>query len=350
MADSMLVNPDGEIYAVQVGDKTYGIAGADGVAEAQRAAAEAAREEAEAARALAEQGRAAAQQANDEAQADNDEAQARNNAQQAANNASAQGLTAVILDEGEYDESTLEPTVEGEVGKMYLVPMPQAQAVAAALPMRFALESQDDGTYVATQAEAADGDVYVEWLWINSSWERIGLSTATIDPVTTDQIDAVAAGSAPQGKQVLNLTGLSYLWSKIRGAFAALAHGHSASDITSGTLPVSRGGTNGTTAAAARTSLGAASQEDLDTVRDSLSRGLVFRGQINDVHNLRQMGIYSSSNAAHSPQAGYVTYVCILQNNDPSYPIIFGLSITGAIYNCWKNTSGSFSDWRRLDV
>ncbi len=235
----------------------------------------------------AEASRDSAQAANDAAQTANDAAQAKNNSDQAANNAAAQGLVAVILSAGEYDPDTLEPTVGGAVGKMYLVPMPQAQA-AAAIPVRFSLTSQEDGSFVATQSEAADGDVYVEWLWINSAWERIGLSTATIDPVTTNQIDAVCSDSAPQGKQVLNLTGLSYLWAKVKawavGAFAALSHTHAAGDVTSGTLaadrlpvvPVAKGGTGATSASAALTALGAASESDLDDVRGSLSRYVWF--------------------------------------------------------------------------
>ena len=203
------------------------------VAEAARDAAyEAAEAERGEAFEAAEAGREADQSANNDAQAENDAAQQKNNSDQAANNAAAQGLVAVILGEGEYDPETLEPTIEGAVGKMYLVPLPQAQAVAAAIPVRFSLSSQEDGTYVATQAEAAEGDTYVEWLWISSTWERIGLSTATIDPITTDQIDAVCSDSAPQGKQVLNLTGLSYLWAKLKAAFAAIAHTHAASDVT----------------------------------------------------------------------------------------------------------------------
>lgn len=184
----------------------------------------------------AETRRDAAQEANDDAQSANDASQAKNNSDQAANNAAAQGLVAVILGDGDYDPETLEPTIDGAVGKMYLVPLPQAQTMAMALPMKFALASNEDGTYTATAAEAADGDVYVEWLWINATWERIGLSTATIDPVTTDQIDAVCSDGAPQGKQVLNLTGLSYLWAKVKawatGAFAALSHTHPASQVT----------------------------------------------------------------------------------------------------------------------
>ena len=233
----------------------------------------------------AEARRDAAQEANDEAQSSNDASQAKNNSDQAANNASAQGLVAVILGDGEYDTDTLEPTIDGAVGKMYLVPLPQAQTMAMALPMKFALASNEDGTYTATAAEAADGDVYVEWLWINATWERIGLSTATIDPITTDQIDAVCSDSAPQGKQVLNLTGLSYLWAKVKawatGAFAALSHTHPASQVTGLTASralVSDSSGHPAASAVTATELGyldgvkSGVQGQIDALGDSLSR------------------------------------------------------------------------------
>lgn len=61
----------------------------------------------------------------------------------------------------------------------------------------------------------------------------------------------------------LDLTGLQYLVDKIKdwatpaniGA-APTSHNHSAANITSGTLPITRGGTGATTAAAARNNLG----------------------------------------------------------------------------------------------
>lgn len=61
----------------------------------------------------------------------------------------------------------------------------------------------------------------------------------------------------------LDLTGLQYLVDKIKdwatpaniGA-APASHNHSAANITSGTLPITRGGTGATTAAAARNNLG----------------------------------------------------------------------------------------------
>lgn len=54
----------------------------------------------------------------------------------------------------------------------------------------------------------------------------------------------------------LNTDGLTHLVELIKNWAAAKIHKHSASDITSGTLPVTRGGTGGTDASSARTNLG----------------------------------------------------------------------------------------------
>lgn len=302
----------------------------------------------------AEAGREADQSANNDAQAANDAAQQKNNADQAANNAAAQGLVAVILGEGEYDPGTLEPTIEGAVGKMYLVPLPQAQAVAAAIPVRFSLASQDDGTYVATQAEAAGGDTYVEWLWISDAWERIGLSTATIDPVTTDQIDAVCSDSAPQGKQVLNLTGLSYLWAKLKAAFAAMTHQHSAADVTSGTLPIERGGTDATTASGALAALGAASEEELQDVRDSLSQAVIDRGlATGDVFELGS-GFYYAQMDQHPltnmPDGCYEWGTLVMMRHQNTFVLLYfeDSSVGKAMFTTsWFGTAAS-TKWRTL--
>lgn len=269
-------------------------------------------EQAEAARDAAQAENDSAQQANDAAQDANDSAQAKNNADQQLNNQMAQGLQVVILSSGQYDPGTLEPTVSGEAGKLYFVPT----------------------------GEADEEDAYVEWMWVSGAWERVGMSNATIEAVSTDQIDSVVADGSPQGEQVLNLTGLSYLWAKVKawadGAFAALSHthaagdvtsgtlaadrlpvvpvakggtgatsaasarsnlgitpanigaaasshNHSASQITSGTLPVSRGGTGATSASAALTALGAASESDLKSVRDSLSQKAGFYAPLTQI-------------------------------------------------------------------
>lgn len=237
-------------------------------ANAAAAKADTAAENADAATSAAnnmETARREAETARVEAEKARELAQAKNNADQAANNSAAQGLQVVILGTGEYDPTTLEPTVTGAVGKMYMVPNPDADT----------------------------DDAYIEWMLISGKWERVGLSNATIETLTTDQIDTVAADGQLVSDSVLNGTGLAYLWAKLRAAFAAIGHKHSvadvtglqtaldgkaasshthnASDVTSGALSIAHGGTGAATAAAARTSLGAASAADLAEVRDSVS-------------------------------------------------------------------------------
>lgn len=175
-------------------------------AEGLRATAEEGRAEAETLRAQAEQERADAQDDRDERQDANDADQARNNAQQAANNSAALGLTFVILSEGQYDPTGLEPTVEGQTGKMYLVPDPR-------------------GT---------EDNIYLEWIWIpdTSSFEHIGSTSSSFDPMTTADVDAVASDQAPSGDRTMNVTALSYLWTKLKAAFAALSHTHTVSQVT----------------------------------------------------------------------------------------------------------------------
>ena len=174
--------------------------------EGLRVTAEEGRAAAEALRVQAEQQRAAAQDDRDERQDANDAAQAKNNADQAANNAAALGMTFVILSAGQYDPGTLEPTIEGENGKMYLVPDPKG----------------------------GEDDVYAEWIWVSttSTWEHMGSTTTSFDPMTTGDIDSVTSDQAPSGDRVLNVTGLSYLWAKLKGAFAALSHTHTRAQIT----------------------------------------------------------------------------------------------------------------------
>ena len=84
-----------------------------------------------------------------------------------------------------------------------------------------------------------------------------GTTEVSLDPVSTDTIDSITDDNEQEtGSEVLQTTGLTYLWQKIKAKFAAIAHSHSASDIISGMLDISRGGTGASTAAAARSNLG----------------------------------------------------------------------------------------------
>lgn len=328
-------------------------------------------EQAEAARDAAQGENDAKQEANDSAQASNDSAQAKNNADQQLNNQMAQGLQVVILSSGQYDPGTLEPTVSGEAGKLYFVPA----------------------------GSGDDEDAYVEWMWVGSAWERVGMSNATIEAVSTDQIDSVVADGAPQGEQVLNLTGLSYLWAKLKAAFSAIGHKHSATDVTSGTLPIARGGTgtaslsseagNGgfvaasrgnptlfaetgtgaayadkdgthvgtlpvslggtgsTSASAALTSLGAASASDLQSVRDSLSQCIRYytgNGAV-DLNDLTENGLFSYNNPANRPNGtdGWVNLLVIQMNNNSNYVSQLAMCNIGVYYRF--RMSGNWYAW-----
>ena len=107
----------------------------------------------------------------------------------------ANGLTVHLCVSGEYDTKTLKPTLTGDDKTLYLTP----------------------------NSTSKDNDSYIEWLYISKDFERIGTTGATVEGVSTDTIDAIADGTTQTGEQVLQTTGLSYLWSKIRSIFAPLA-------------------------------------------------------------------------------------------------------------------------------
>ena len=305
--ESSDVTLDGEIWGLEVekadgGTKKYGIAGADGKAEKARKEAETARVAAETKRSEDETARAQAETARAAAEKERAAQQVKNNADQAANNAAAQGLIAVIVED--YDPKTLKPNGAGQNGKMYLVPMPEANAMADAIPVSFALTPTGNGDYVAQRVDSrevgAAGDVYVEWLWVNGQFERIGLSTATLDPITTDIIDAVVAGKNPQGKQVLTTTGLSYLWTQLKAVFAAIGHKHPTSDVTG--LDAALGDK--------------ATKAELKTVQDSLGKMAIVGGTVSDMNGINRTGFYTGYNnpkGAPTDQAGAHWHIIHMQ-------------------------------------
>ena len=197
-------------------------------AEAARAGAETKRGEAETARVSAESSRSAAETARAGAETAREAAQAKNNADQALNNEAMKKLSPVILQAGQYDPSTLTPTVTGEPNRVYFVPMVAPAAIEL---------------YGATEAEVQAGNSYMEWMWVGGKWELMGQSEIKIKPITTDQVDAVFAGTHPTGDSVLNLTGLDYVRTKdaeLLDGKADASHTHAAGDIASGTLDPAR--------------------------------------------------------------------------------------------------------------
>lgn len=143
-------------------------------------------------------------------------------------------MTYRVLKSGEYELDSVDgehnvPTVDGQVGVMFLTPKVD---------------------------RATSEDAYDQWMSIDGAWELMGGTGIHIDPVTTADVDSIASGSTVTAERVLNATGLTYLWSKAATAFAPKAHGHAASDIASGTLQVERGGTGASTPAGALAALG----------------------------------------------------------------------------------------------
>lgn len=203
---------EGDIWGIELKDEhgsphRYGIAGADGKAEQTRKSNETARVSAEADRKSSETARAAAER-------ERAAQQAKNNADQKANNAAAQGLQVVKLSGGQYDPSTLKPTVSGDVGKLYFVPDPKG----------------------------GSDSLYAEWMHIDGKWEKVGMSTAQIAGLTTGQIDSVASGGSVTSESVLTGTGLTYLWTKLKAAFSPKSHRHAIADVSGLSDALSQGG------------------------------------------------------------------------------------------------------------
>ena len=264
MAISIPINQDGTINRINVdGDEYYfglevnpeSLAKVNAATDAATKAAEKAnlgessRVDAETKRVSAESARANAETARNQAEQARAANQLKNNTDQEQNNAAARGLTYHVCGLGEYQLDTVDkahnvPTVDGKTGVMYLTPKVNGETTE---------------------------DRYDQWMYIEYKWELMGESGVHIDPTTTDDIDNIAAGTSVASDRVLNTTGLSYLWSKLKAAFAPKSHSHDATSIT-GSLEVSHGGTGATTAADALTNLGAASQTDVDALRDSVSQ------------------------------------------------------------------------------
>lgn len=186
------------------------------VAESARVNAEAIRVEAEASRVKAESARAESEKVRAAAERERTEAQAKNDADQALNNEAVKKLTPVILNEGQYDPETMEPSIVGEPNRVYFVPMGQVERPMA-------------GGIVT-------GNLYSEWMWVGGKWELMGESTVKPKAISTDQIDSVFADESPAGDETMSLTGLSYLWAKMsawsKGTFAKLVHTHTVDDVS----------------------------------------------------------------------------------------------------------------------
>ena len=191
---------------------------ANGAAAAAASAAASSAEEAEALRQAEEEERAAAEEDRLLAELDRADEEARRQAEFEQIRINAQSIRTVLLSESQYDPVSRTPTIEGEQGVTYYIPSDDPQ----------------------------ENNVYVEWQYLLRSdgsevWEMFGRGSTVPDAITAADIDAVCSGgSEPVGTRTLTLTGLKYLVLKLKNLFAALAHKHSAGDITSGAFGTAR--------------------------------------------------------------------------------------------------------------
>lgn len=287
-----LQTDDGSIYAIEPKLGAEAAAKATEAAErceeltAKAGPEEAARAKAETARAAAEKERAAQQ--------------AKNNADQKANNAAAQGLQVVKLSGGQYDPSTLKPNVPGEVGKLYFVPDPKG----------------------------GSDSLYAEWMHIDGKWEKVGMSTAQIAGLTTGQIDAVASGGSVTSESVLTGTGLTYLWTKLRAAFAAKSHRHATAQV------------DGLDSALA----GKASKADLDEMRGSLFQS-VADSPASDLNALTTPGAYGVASPKNQPQfvSGAVSVLVMPMSDGASQLLV---SASNGFYSRVMQ-AGRWTNWQQ---
>lgn len=91
------------------------------------------------------------------------------------------------------------------------------------------------------------------------------------DPLSSSEIEKIANGEVVNSANVLNGTGLTTLWARIKEKFAAKAHRHSAADIEEGQFGADRIEDNAITSA--KIADGAVGQEQLDpAVWESISQ------------------------------------------------------------------------------
>ena len=118
-------------------------------------------------------------------------------------------------------------------------------------------------------------------------------------------------------------------WAK-ETVYASPTHKHSASDVTSGTLPVNRGGTGGTTAKDSAKSLGVPSLEgaiilggdngikDLDTIKESGTYSCYTSSDISKISNCPTNGVafvmYVISNKIYGSSTSHTTQIIIDAN------------------------------------
>lgn len=269
-------------------------------AEARRVSAESSRVIAEQSRLTAEEGRATAEAGRVSAESSRAIAESMREAKFAEMELRSKGWLRHYCIDGEYDAVTLMPT----------------------------LTDVDDATIYFVPDPDADGENgWVEWIVDTSGnepgWERMGTTNASVDYITVDDIEAVANDEAKTGGGLLNLTGLTALWARIKAKFAPKSHTHNASDITAGQLAealIANGTITADMLAAsavttAKIQDGAVTNDKLSqSVRDSLSQAAKLKPTTAQTQTLywihrsadKRIYIYSNADGTQAHLLGYI--------------------------------------------
>lgn len=73
--------------------------------------------------------------------------------------------------------------------------------------------------YLVKNRHGVTDNEYIEWIWLDGNWELFGTSGATVEPITTQDIDEVAQDGTISGTRVLNASALPYLWQKLKDRY-----------------------------------------------------------------------------------------------------------------------------------
>ena len=197
--------------------------------EGLRAQAETTRNEQESLRQAQEQARKDAEQARNGAEDARKQAEdARQQAEQKrdlAEGTRAQSEALRVAEESKRKDAERTRATEEDARKTRFT-----QMMDAAQNVKFKIvQADDNGTplgegvagiiYLVRGKNDSATNEYTEWIWYEGKWELFGTSGATVEPITTQDIDTVAQDGTISGTRVLSATALNYLWTKLEGKY-----------------------------------------------------------------------------------------------------------------------------------
>lgn len=140
--------------------------------------------------------------------------------------------------------------------------------------MTGASNTSDGAKGLVPAPTAGDQDKYLK---ADGTWGAINVSNDSVRSIASGSSNGTISVNTNGTTSDVSVTGLGSAAYTDSNAYAASDHNHSADNIISGTLPVSRGGTGATTAASALSNLGITySTTDLTAGSSSLTTGAIY--------------------------------------------------------------------------